>query len=69
MRRFVGILYVKVLRVMKFRKKDLLGVSDLYVKLKFIDDKILSKKIIVKYKNLNFDWNEEFNLIVRDLEI
>lgn len=68
MRRPVGILHVKVLRAMKLRKKDLLGASDPYVKLKLTDDKTPSKKTTVKHKNLNPDWNEEFNLTVRDPE-
>ncbi|XP_027330075.1 synaptotagmin-2-like isoform X2 [Abrus precatorius] len=64
----VGILHVKVVRAMKVRKKDLLGASDPYVKLKLTDDKLPSKKTTVKYKNLNPEWNEEFNLVIKDPE-
>ncbi|ESW03700.1 hypothetical protein PHAVU_011G035100 [Phaseolus vulgaris] len=66
LRRPVGILHVKVLHAMKLKKKDLLGASDPYVKLKLTDDKLPSKKTSVKHKNLNPEWNEEFNLIVKD---
>ncbi|TKW11387.1 hypothetical protein SEVIR_6G230150v4 [Setaria viridis] len=40
----VGILLVKVVRAQNLRKKDLLGKSDPYVKLKMSDDKLPSKK-------------------------
>ncbi|CAJ1933725.1 unnamed protein product [Sphenostylis stenocarpa] len=66
LKRPVGILHVKVLHAMKLRKKDLLGASDPYVKLKLTEDKLPSKKTTVKHKNLNPEWNEEFNLIVKD---
>ncbi|KAL9238394.1 hypothetical protein vseg_012822 [Gypsophila vaccaria] len=66
MRRPVGILHVKVIRAMKLRKKDLMGGSDPYVKLKLTEDKAPSKKTSVKHKNLNPEWNEEFNISVRD---
>ncbi|XP_022146285.1 synaptotagmin-1-like isoform X2 [Momordica charantia] len=62
----VGILHVKVLRAMNLRKKDLLGASDPYIKLKLTDDKLPSKRTSVKHKNLNPEWNEEFKLVVRD---
>ncbi|KAE9593380.1 putative C2 domain, synaptotagmin-like mitochondrial-lipid-binding domain-containing protein [Lupinus albus] len=68
MKRPVGILHVKVLRAMKLKKKDLLGASDPYVKLKMTGDKMPSEKTTVKYKNLNPEWNEEFNLSVKDTE-
>ena len=68
LRKPVGILHVKVLRATKLKKKDLLGASDPYVKLKLSDDKTPSKKTMVKHKNLNPEWNEEFNLTVRDPE-
>lgn len=68
LRRPVGILHVKVLHATKLKKKDLLGASDPYVKLKFNDDKMPSKKTTVKHKNLNPEWNEEFNLVVKDPE-
>ncbi|CAK9148303.1 unnamed protein product [Ilex paraguariensis] len=68
MKRPVGILSVKVLRAMKLKKKDLLGASDPYVKLKLTEDKLPSKKTNVKHKNLNPEWNEEFNFVVKDPE-
>lgn len=68
LKRPVGILNVKVVRAMKLKKKDLLGASDPYVKLKLTDDKLPSKKTTVKHKNLNPEWNEEFNLVVKDPE-
>ncbi|KAJ9178812.1 hypothetical protein P3X46_010663 [Hevea brasiliensis] len=64
----VGILSVKVLRAVKLKKKDLLGASDPYVKIKLTEDKLPSKKTTVKHKNLNPEWNEEFNLVVKDPE-
>ncbi|XP_057504660.1 synaptotagmin-2-like isoform X1 [Actinidia eriantha] len=66
MKRPVGILGVKVVRAMKLKKKDLLGASDPYVKLRLTEDKLPSKKTSVKHKNLNPEWNEEFNLVVKD---
>lgn len=57
---------MKVLRAMNLRKKDLLGASDPYIKLKLTDDKLPSKRTSVKHKNLNPEWNEEFKLVVRD---
>lgn len=57
---------MKVLRAMKLKKKDLLGASDPYVKIKLTDDKLPSKKTTVKHKNLNPEWNEEFNFVVKD---
>ncbi|KAF8033176.1 hypothetical protein BT93_D1933 [Corymbia citriodora subsp. variegata] len=68
MRRPVGILHVKVVRAMKLKKKDLLGSSDPYVKLKLTEDKVPSKKTTVKHRNLNPEWNEEFNMVVKDPE-
>ncbi|KAJ4823638.1 Synaptotagmin-2 [Turnera subulata] len=68
MKRPVGILTVKVVRAMKLKKKDLLGASDPYVKLKLTEDKLPSKKTTVKHKNLNPEWNEEFNMVVKDPE-
>ncbi|KGN61930.1 synaptotagmin-1 isoform X1 [Cucumis sativus] len=64
----VGILHVKVVKAMNLRKKDLLGASDPYMKLKLTDDKLPSKKTSVKHNNLNPEWNEEFKLVVRDPE-
>ncbi|KAG8364404.1 hypothetical protein BUALT_Bualt19G0125300 [Buddleja alternifolia] len=68
MKKPVGILHVKVLRAMKLRKKDLLGASDPYVKLKLTETKAPSKKTTVKHKNLNPEWNEEFSIVVKDPE-
>ncbi|KAJ6985752.1 synaptotagmin-2-like [Populus alba x Populus x berolinensis] len=68
MKRPVGILKVKVLRAMKLKKKDLMGASDPYVKIKLTEDKLPAKKTTVKHKNLNPEWNEEFNLVVKDPE-
>ncbi|KAJ0967006.1 hypothetical protein J5N97_023923 [Dioscorea zingiberensis] len=62
----VGILQVKVVRAQQLRKKDFMGKSDPYVKLKLTDDKHLSKKTTVKKNNLNPEWNEEFKLVVKD---
>lgn len=66
MKKPVGILNVKVVRATKLKKKDLMGASDPYVKLKLTEDKLLAKKTTVKHKNLNPEWNEEFNLVVKD---
>ncbi|KAL0356583.1 UNVERIFIED_CONTAM: Synaptotagmin-1 [Sesamum calycinum] len=68
MKKPVGILHVKVLRALKLRKKDLLGASDPYVKLKLTETKAPSKKTTVKHKNLNPEWNEEFSMVVKDPE-
>lgn len=68
MKRPVGILHVKVVRAMKLKKKDLLGASDPYVKFKLTEDKVPSKKTTVKHRNLNPEWNEEFNVVVKDPE-
>ncbi|KAK1392917.1 putative Calcium lipid binding protein [Heracleum sosnowskyi] len=65
-KRPVGILQVKVVRATKLKKKDFLGASDPYVKLKLSDDILPSKKTTVKYKNLNPEWNEEFHVVVKD---
>ncbi|KAF8405414.1 hypothetical protein HHK36_010320 [Tetracentron sinense] len=68
MKRPVGILHVKVLKAMNLIKKDIMGASDPYVKLKLTDDKLPSKKTTVKHKNLNPKWNEDFNMVVKDPE-
>ncbi|XP_030450106.1 synaptotagmin-1-like [Syzygium oleosum] len=68
MKRPVGILHVKVVKAIKLKKKDLLGASDPYVKLKLTEDKLPSKKTTVKHRNLNPEWNQEFNLVVKDPE-
>ncbi|KAF5207932.1 Synaptotagmin-2 [Thalictrum thalictroides] len=65
-KRPVGILHVKVVRAVKLKKKDLMGASDPYAKLKLTEDKLPSKKTTVKHKNLNPEWNEEFNFVVKD---
>ncbi|KAG9442690.1 hypothetical protein H6P81_018544 [Aristolochia fimbriata] len=67
-RRPVGILHVKVVRALKLKKKDLMGKSDPYVKLRLTEDKLPSKKTTVKHSNLNPEWNEEFNMVVKDPE-
>ncbi|XP_020586414.1 synaptotagmin-2 [Phalaenopsis equestris] len=66
MKKPVGILHVKVIRAYKLKKKDLLGKSDPYVKLKLTEEKLPSKKTKVKHNNLNPEWNEEFRLVVKD---
>lgn len=68
MKRPVGVLHVKVLRAMKLKKKDLMGASDPYVKIKLTEDKLPSKKTMVKHKNLNPEWNQEFNMVIKDPE-
>ncbi|XP_052484757.1 synaptotagmin-2 isoform X1 [Gossypium raimondii] len=62
----VGLLHVKVIRALKLQKKDLLGASDPYVKIKLTDSKLPSKQTTVKMKNLNPEWNEDFNFTVKD---
>ncbi|KAK3157893.1 hypothetical protein QOZ80_2AG0129850 [Eleusine coracana subsp. coracana] len=64
----VGILHVKVVRAVKLTKKDLMGKSDPYVKLKLTEDKLPSKKTSVKRSNLNPEWDEDFKLVVKDPE-
>lgn len=59
---------MKVIRAHKLQKKDVLGKSDPYVKLKLTEDKLTSKKTTVKRSNLNPEWNEEFKLVVKDPE-
>lgn len=68
MKRPVGIITAKVLKAMKLRKSDLLGSSDPYVKLKLSEEKMIAKKTTVKHQNLNPEWNEEFNMLVKDKE-
>ncbi|RAL47392.1 unnamed protein product [Cuscuta campestris] len=65
-KRAVGILHVKVVRAMNLKKKDLMGASDPYVKLKLSEEKLPSKKTSVKQRNLNPEWNEEFNFVIKD---
>lgn len=57
---------MKVVRAMKLKKKDFLGASDPYVKLKITEDKLPAKKTTVQYKTLNPEWNEEFSIVVKD---
>ncbi|XP_062218991.1 synaptotagmin-2-like isoform X2 [Phragmites australis] len=64
----VGILHVNVVRAIKLTKKDLMGKSDPYVKLKLTEEKLPSKKTSVKRSNLNPEWNEDFKLVVKDPE-
>lgn len=68
MKRPVGILHVKVVRANKLRKKDLLGKSDPYVKLKLTEEKLSSHKTSVKHSQLNPEWNQDFKLVVKDPE-
>ncbi|KAL8128935.1 hypothetical protein V2J09_018090 [Rumex salicifolius] len=65
MKKPVGILNVKIVKATKLMNKDFFGKSDPFVKLKLAEDK-LSKKTKVKYNNLNPEWNEDFNLTVKD---
>ncbi|VFQ82990.1 unnamed protein product [Cuscuta campestris] len=67
-KRPVGILHVKICRATNLRKKDLLGASDPYVKLKLTESKAPSKKTSVKHKNLNPEWNQDFQMVVKDPE-
>ncbi|GMI85955.1 synaptotagmin 2 [Hibiscus trionum] len=56
MKKPVGILDVKVVRAMKLKKKDLLGKSDPYLKLKLIEEKLTGKMMknkILKVLGLN----------------
>uniref|UniRef100_A0A0E0MK10 C2 domain-containing protein n=1 Tax=Oryza punctata TaxID=4537 RepID=A0A0E0MK10_ORYPU len=64
----VGILHVSIVRAVKLTKKDFLGKSDPYVKLKLTEEKLPSKKTSVKRSNLNPEWNEDFKLVVKDPE-
>ncbi|KHG16363.1 Esyt2 [Gossypium arboreum] len=66
MKKPVGMLDVKVVKAMKLRKKDFLGKSDPYVKLKLTEEKLSAKKTTVKQSNLNPEWNEEFSFVVKD---
>lgn len=67
-RRPVGILHVKLIKAMNLKKKDLLGASDPYVKLKLTESKVQSRKSSVKHKNLNPEWNEDYNFVIKDPE-
>lgn len=59
---------MKVVKAMNLKKKDLLGASDPYVKVKLTEDKTPSKKTMVKHKNLNPEWDQEFTFVVKDPE-
>ena len=59
---------MKVVRAQNLKKKDLLGKSDPYAKLKMSDDRLPSKKTTVKRSNLSPEWNEEFKFVVTDPE-
>ncbi|KAL2921953.1 Synaptotagmin-1, partial [Bienertia sinuspersici] len=64
-KKHVGILHDKFVKAMNL-KKDLLGASDPYVKMKVTEDKLPSKKTTVKYKNLCPEWGEDFPMSVRN---
>ncbi|CAN6481278.1 unnamed protein product [Victoria cruziana] len=68
MKKPIGILHVKVVGATKLKKKDFMGKSDPYVRLKLTEDRLSSKKTTVKRSNLEPVWNEEFNFVVKDLE-
>ncbi|KAI3901998.1 hypothetical protein MKX01_040401 [Papaver californicum] len=67
-RKPVGILHVKIVKAVKLLKMDFLGTSDPYVVLSLSGERLPGKKTTVKMKNLNPEWNEDFKLIVKDLE-
>lgn len=64
----IGILHGKVVRGIEIEKKDLLGKSDAYLKLKITSNKLPYSKTTVKRNNMNPEWNEEFKFVVKDLE-
>lgn len=66
MKKPVGMLNVKVIGASNLKKMDILGKSDPYVKLKLTGDKLQSRKTTVKMNNLNPEWNEAFNFVVKD---
>ncbi|KMZ64122.1 putative Calcium lipid binding protein [Zostera marina] len=68
MNKAVGMLHVKVVKATKLKKKDLLGKSDPYLKLRLTEDRLPHKKTTVKKNDLNPEWNEEFRFIVKDVE-
>ncbi|CAL0316107.1 unnamed protein product [Lupinus luteus] len=53
-------------RAHKLLKKDLFGASDPYVKLNLTGDNLAAEKTTIKKRNLNPEWNEKFNLVVKD---
>ena len=59
---------MNVIKAIKLKKKDFLGGSDPYVKLTLSGDRVPGKKTVVKHSNLNPEWNEEFDLVVKDPE-
>ncbi|GLJ11281.1 hypothetical protein SUGI_0150250 [Cryptomeria japonica] len=64
----VGMLHVKVVRATNLKKKDMMGKSDPYVKLKLSGERLPSKKTKIKMSNLNPEFNEEFIFTVKDPE-
>ncbi|VFQ63471.1 unnamed protein product [Cuscuta campestris] len=66
MKKPVGILHVRVVRAAKLLKRDLLGLSDPYVKIRLSGDRFPAKKTSIKKKTLNPEWNETFKLTVKD---
>ncbi|WCJ34462.1 Synaptotagmin-3 [Euphorbia peplus] len=66
MKKPVGILQVKIIRAIRLLKKDIIGTSDPYIKLKLAGERLPSKKTSIKKNNLNPEWNEVFKLIVKD---
>lgn len=64
----VGMLHVKVVRATNLKKKDMMGKSDPYVKLKLSGERLPSKKTKIKMSNLNPEYNEEFTFTVKDPE-
>ncbi|KAF5767548.1 putative C2 domain-containing protein [Helianthus annuus] len=63
MKQPAGILNVKVI------KAELRWASDVFAMLKLTDEKLPYKKTTVTLKTMNPEWNEEFNLVVKDLEV
>ncbi|XP_028098298.1 synaptotagmin-3-like isoform X2 [Camellia sinensis] len=64
----LGILHVKVLCARNLLKKDFIGMSDPYVQLSLSGERLPAKKSSIKMNNLNPDWNEDFKLLVKDLQ-
>lgn len=64
----VGILHVKILKAKKLLKMDILGTSDPYVIIQLTGESLPPKKTSIKMRNLNPEWNEDFNLTVKDPE-
>ncbi|KAL6141958.1 hypothetical protein ACLB2K_060243 [Fragaria x ananassa] len=64
----VGILHVKILKAKKLLKMDIIGTSDPYVIIQLTGESLPPKKTSIKMRNLNPEWNEDFNLTVKDPE-